>query len=205
MKMLRLVPVVFLIGAQMLFAGPFGLEFGWMHDEIVAACGEPVFEAEVASGVTGMLYDPEAMPKRHQSFDSYILYVDHEFGLVKIIASEDFSYVSSYGSELVNEFDKLERQLNSVYGEGRRYDFLYPDSIWDRPGDYMMSLYLGDRTLATFWDLTDEVASKGDELSFVSISATATSSDSATIELTYEHPDYYVIMERSDAEDVSAL
>lgn len=152
-----------------------------------------------------MLYEPESMPKRHQSFDSYILFVDHEYGLVKIVASEDFSYVSGYGYELVDEFDKLERQLSSVYGEGRRYDFLYPDSIWDRPSDFMMSLYFGDRSLATYWVFEDDVAPNGDELACIAINVVVTSSDSATIDLTYEHPNFYVIQERSDAEDVSAL
>ena len=105
----------------------------------------------------------------------------------------------------MDEFDKLERQLSSVYGEGRRYDFLYPDSIWDRPSDFMMSLYFGDRSLATYWVFEDDVAPNGDELACIAINVVVTSSDSATIDLTYEHPNFYVIQERSDAEDVSAL
>lgn len=207
LKMKRFVIVInmCLIVSSMLFAGPFGLEFGWTYDEVVSACGEPMFEVESDPGVSGMLYEPESMPKRHQSFDSYILFVDHEYGLVKIVASEDFSYVSGYGYELVDEFDKLERQLSSVYGEGRRYDFLYPDSIWDRPSDFMMSLYFGDRSLATYWVFEDDVAPNGDELACIAINVVVTSSDSATIDLTYEHPNFYVIQERSDAEDVSAL
>ena len=137
----------FIFGVLILFisvslnAGQFGLKMGMKLNQIdkhAKKLGNDIYEITV--------------PKPHSLFNLYIVRISPTKGLYWLKAiSKDIS-TSVYGTELVSEFDDLEKKLKKVYGENKRLDFLQYESIWNEPKDWMMALMKKERTLIAYWD-----------------------------------------------------
>lgn len=143
MKKSLLIALLMMI-PMMLFAGPFGMEFGWTVEELENSGAEvAVFDDE------GGIASCDVVPtKPHPDFDLYSVYIDSEYGLYLIRATSQI-FNSEYG--LMDLYDRLKIQLSSVYGELVELDEIDPGSTLDSPRDFIKSIYYGDRILVTKW------------------------------------------------------
>jgi len=132
----------------MIKRGPFGLEMGMRPEELSNHMEE----------INPGRYIAKSVPKPHSAFQQYVLAFSEEQGLYEIRAlSENFS-TSAYGNELQGRFSALKEKLEKTYGECKLYDFLFVDSIWDEPRDWMQSLLSQERALSANWNEKEGVA-----------------------------------------------
>ena len=105
MKKTLLITLLMMISA-MLFAGPFGMEFGWSLEELEASGADvEVFREE--GRMTGCFVSPT---KPHPDFDLYAAYIDDEYGIYMIrTISETFD--NEY--DLRDLYDTLKNQLTT--------------------------------------------------------------------------------------------
>lgn len=194
MKMLRLVPVVFLIGAQMLFAGPFGLEFGWAnsefpHDEMFFATW-----TKLGNGIDEYSVIPPIPHSKLGVF--YDIRIDEDYGLYYISNEKKFNFVSPDGTEMKLLFDDLETQLTSAYGEGVRTDYISSGSVWTDSEDFMMTLYTQDKEIAVRWFPADESNSELSDTAEIELVMKASSLSSGTVTLTYHGMNEHFVDEK---------
>ncbi len=119
--------------------------------------------------------------KMHSEFEDYYIILDNEYGLVKIVAISNVE-TNRYGTSLINKFNNLYDALSKKYGQGEKFDFLIPSSIWDEDGDYMMSLVQGDRILMAAWEVDAEL--------IIVLQVTAESTSSGIVSLAYEYANF---------------
>lgn len=198
-----LVILLLLGGLPMLFAGPFGLEFGWTMDEMVAAGAQVLQDQGSAGGLSIYTIIP---PSPHGSLNTYMVGIDSEYGLTSVAGAALLLDVSQSGVEIISLFDRLEAQLTGVYGYGTRYDFLVSGSIWNVPNDFMMALCLQERFLASFWQ-PDSVPSGGEEYGVAEISLEASAFDehNGSVTLLYHGENADMAAERQNESDMSVL
>lgn len=84
--------------------------------------------------------------------DIYTYIVTPQHGLCKVGVSTDDIRSDSFGMRVKSEFESVSEQISAKYGQPEReFDHLTPGSIWKEGNDWMMALFKGERTLATFW------------------------------------------------------
>ncbi len=136
-----------------LFAGPFGLEFGWTKEDMIKSGARIIHEGPIAHNVLGYAIIP---PKQYSSFENYYVYTNPEVGLFRIVAVSKYTASTT---QLINQYQGTKNQLKSVYGDPiEELDEINPDSIWNAPSDLIRALYLGERIVATCWlpEVSDE-------------------------------------------------
>lgn len=196
MKKFALVMVLAVLACSFGFAGPFGLEFGWTESELVNSGCEVFYSEDI---VGGKLYVIEPS-KPHSSFSGYGVMIDDVYGLYGISVLSDSIETSSRGTALTYEFDKIQSQIESVYGEAFLIDYLSSDSIWTEPGDFMYGLYYGDRYLMASWeDISDP------SIDEIILRAEAESSTLGTISLVYYGSNYDAAIARQDEAEASVF
>lgn len=124
------------------FAGPFGLRMGMSINDI---------DAKARSAAPG-IYSTTQVPKPHSAFENYGVKVAPKSGLCWVKAVGKDISTSAYGMELKAAFKEMETKLAKVYGKPEVIDFLMPESIWDSPNDFMMSLIKKERHLLAVWE-----------------------------------------------------
>ena len=145
MRMRPIAIIVFIgIVTALANAGPFGIEMGMTLQQIESLSG-------AAAKEFGIGYEIQP-PKVHPSFDVYVALISPTLGVYKIVAFGKSKTVSSFGTELKSDFDKIRKQIEVVYGPSKVFDFLKYGSIWKEPNDWMMGLKQKERTLVAFWD-----------------------------------------------------
>ena len=92
-----------------------------------------------------------AVPKPHSAFEMYAVQLTPGAGLSWIKALGKSIGTSGFGVELKSAFDVMEQKLASTYGKYSRSDFLFQDSIWSEPRDWMQSLISKERVLMSEW------------------------------------------------------
>ncbi len=147
MKKVALLVVMF-IGFHFLFAGPFGLEFGWTINQMKES-GVRIGESKREVFVTMSAIEPR---KKHVELDNYITTVDDEKGLVHMRAYTDGLFSES---EIRNTYNILKGQLSFVYGWDNEIEI---DKIdWNSnlhgPENFIRSIFHGDRKLLSFWEM----------------------------------------------------
>lgn len=158
--------------------GPFGLAMGLSQADLQRLVG-PL--KHLGEGV----YSSSSVPKPHPSFESYTFVVSPNDGLCKLSAIGKDIGINSFGTQVREEFDRIESGVASKYGAGLRYDFLKAGSIWDDPNDWSMALYLEEYNLATFWaDSSD--ALRSESLSAINLEARSTQNGVGWVRLSYE-------------------
>lgn len=171
--------------APVIAAGPFGLSMGMTIDQIDPNA------VEIGPGK----YKIISVPKPHSAFEFYVVQVGPTMGLSWIKAVGKDISTSAYGIELRSAFTDMEAKLTKVYGTGNRTDYLLPDSIWDEPNDWMMSLIQKERYLMTLWD-ADSGATLKNDLAMVGVLASPNSTTEGYISVEY----YFTNNDASEAE-----
>lgn len=187
--------VLFLCSA--VFAGPFGIEFGWTYDQLVASGVKTVGDPYVNNNVKSYLITPV---KTHSSFDYYIVRIDEKEGVYSITALGTVQ-TSEYGTEAKWAFDNVKGQLTKVYGKSFDLDVLKFGSIWDEPQDWMMSLVKQDRTCSSYWGFEG----RPDHLEVVMLELTAENTDEGSLRLEYDSDKMSEIIERFNNSQASVL
>ena len=179
------------------YDGPFGLKMGLSRGQIEVMVGQLTKSEEG-------IYWAEKLPKPHSGFRQYILVIGDKEGLCKIIGMGKTIETGSFGTDLQNRFDSLEKQLKDAYGKNARFDFVREGSLWNRPEDWMMGLLKTERTLTSAWN-----ASKGsvmkEGISGITLEATAHSADTGSVDLTYQFSNFEECIESIKAKEKSAL
>ena len=187
-----LFSVVFLLFCIGLFAGPFGLEMGMSLEDIGS---KPVQNI-------GVSYEFKEVPKPHSAFDFYILQIAPKGGLYCITAIATSITCSPNGFQLKNEFDNLKEILEKNYGECYMLDGLSPGSIWDEPGDWMMSIAKEHRFYMASWDKDESLPP---DLKKIILSVSATSQNSGFVILRYDFINSDSCSTKMSAEENNAL
>ena len=91
--------------------------------------------------------------KPNPLFESYLLYITPDKGLVKIAALGKDIHTNSFGAEVHDEFMETRDAVAKLYGTPDTIDTLLQGSIWSEPQDWMMGLIKKERLLSAFWNL----------------------------------------------------
>ena len=144
MKKTLLIALLMMIPA-LLFAGPFGMEFGWTLEELKAS-GMHVEEL-LPQGTTTSYF---VIPKNtHPLLMLYTAFIDDEYGLFQIRAISQ-PYLEEYQIRAI--YNDLKAQLSTAYGEpDTEYDEITDGSDWQGSDNFISSILYGDRKLSTTW------------------------------------------------------
>lgn len=184
-----------LMAPVMVAAGPLGFEMGQSADEI----SKKVDIKEVKRYV----YASTTTPNPNDNFDSYALVITPEHGLCKIMAKGREFQSSSFGDEVISRIGSLSAALEKKYGAPKKFDYVKVGSMWDERKYWMMGLLKGDRTLAHFWGADGE--SLADNIRGISLTAKATSINSASITLSYDFNNAKECLAKLKEEENSSL
>jgi hypothetical protein len=127
-------------------AGPFGLSQGMTLEQIG---GRPM---DVGGKGKYMITE---VPKPHSAFGDYVIQVGPKSGLCWVKSMGKPLETSVHGTELQSAFHDMETRLEAAYGKHLTIDELRPESIWNRPNEWMQGLAKRERELAARWSSTD--------------------------------------------------
>ena len=161
--------------------GPFGLEVGLTKENIEDMAGVTL---EPLEGQTG-LYMASSLPKNNAAFSFYALRISPNVGLCQIRAVGKDLDADSYGIEVQSNFDQLRGTLNTLYGNGKKSDYLMPGSIWRDAKDWMMGLNQKERVLNATWDKPNDVMIKN-KITSVYLDARTQNASKAFLYLQYD-------------------
>lgn len=120
---LLVVSLLFLLAAVIPWndgwSGPFGFEYGMSKQQILHLLGK---ESLVKN--EGDVYQFSTAPEPHPSFETYLVILPGNKGLIKLVAVSKPVETSVYGDQLRAEFDEIFTGLTTRYGKGEKYDFL---------------------------------------------------------------------------------
>jgi hypothetical protein len=178
MKLLTLlclttVPVVF-------GQGPFGLSWGMQREQVIQLVGNKAVDAKSAGDILYLT----TVPKPNPAFESYVLLISPDRGLLKINAIGIDLRTNGFGSEVHSAFTEIADAVSGTYGTPKIYEFLRTGSIWNERQDWMMGLLKKERTLEAFW--TPPEKDTRQHITSVSLSAEALSQEKAYLRLSYE-------------------
>ena len=193
MKKTLLIALLMMISA-MLFAGPFGMEFGWSLEELEES-GVYTWMPDKQGSVTSYYANPS---KSHSMLSYYIVFIDDEYGLVEVRALSDECY-SEY--QIRNVYDMLKPQLSSVYGEPEEIDEISWNSDWDGPENFIRAMLYGDRVLISMW--YPEPSENGVERVFLGV--LPNDEYSAYVAVEYYSKDFDKMMEKYNTSEASVL
>lgn len=193
MKKTLLIALLMMISA-MLFAGPFGMEFGWTLEELEES-GAYTWMPNRQGNITSYYANPL---KPHSMLSYYIVFIDDEYGLVEVRAISDECY-SEY--QIRNIYDMLKPQLSSVYGEPEEIDEISWNSDWDGPENFIRSILYGDRVLISMW--SPEPVENGAEQ--VLLGVLPEDEYTAYVAVEYYSKDFGKVMEKYNASEASVL
>lgn len=175
------------------FAGPFGFEYGMTKDQVIAAVGKDKVINTENYKVRNESYilRVASAPKPDDRFETYMLIISPEQGLLKIIATGKTIDTSEVGTELRVNFGAMRDSLSKKYGAPTKsYDFLQPDSHLDSQTAFTESLRLKQRILACNWDIDAEkrksVGPEADHIVGVILETKGLRRNAGWLELTYE-------------------
>lgn len=138
--------------------GPLGFQMGLSVKNIEDMTGKKL---EPVDGSYG-LYIVDTSPKKNNLFETFGLLISPDVGLCQIRAVTYDINTDSYGLELKSQFDDLAASITAIYGNGKKEDFLYPGSIWDRPQDWLSGLVKQERVYMQEWSGPNDAMNKNE-------------------------------------------
>jgi hypothetical protein len=169
-----------------LASGPFGFDYGMTKEQVIALVGKDA-----------VLKDQEYMlrvsnaPRPDPSFETYLLIISPEKGLLKIMADGLTIPSSAYGTELKVGFMTVRDTVARQYGAPtHNYDFIEQGSTLNQPSDWMAGLLKKERKLGCDWDLAaaGQKSGKGkdEHISGILLETRGLKKDSGWVILSYE-------------------
>jgi hypothetical protein len=190
MKRTLLFSFLLAVSLGFLSAGPFGIEMG-QPSSILETNG---LNPTPIPNYPGYYY---VLPKfTHPDFETYLVRIDEDEGVFLIKAIGKDISDNGYGTSIRSKFDELRKSIEGTYGESELISFLYPNSIWDEPEDWMMGLRKGDRIHMAQWENEDGTTLPG-EISEIILAADATSSSEGYLAIEYYGKKYDELSEKA--------
>lgn len=193
MKKILVVALLLTISA-VLFAGPFGIEFGWTLEQL-EGFGAHAEYISTQGNVKSYFVEPNAP---HANLYLYVVFIDDEYGLYLIRAVSP-AYNSEYSVRTI--FNRLKGQLSSVYGAPEEIDEISLGSDWKGSQNFIKSMLYGDRALSAAWSFSQE----RDGLKDIFLGVMPISESEATVFLEYCSCDYEVVESKFNAVGASVL
>jgi len=161
----------------------FGFYAGETRDQIVAAIGkESILKQQ------GDILEVNSALKPDAGFDTFLLIVSANQGLVKLIATGKDIEDDPAGKQMRAQFLALKSSFTKLYGDpGDSFDFINAKSTLKGPNQFMMALTKTDRTLAAYWTKKDF----GNSITSVSIEANGLGNDKGYLSVEYEFSGYH--------------
>ena len=160
--------------------GPLGFQMGLSVKNIEDMTGKQLKPVDGSYG----LYVVDVSPKKNNLFESFGLVISPNVGLCQIRAITHDINTDSYGLELKSQFDDLAGSITAIYGNGKKGDFLYPGSIWDRPQDWLSGLVKQERVYMQEWSGPNDTMNKN-EIKSIILSAKGKNTSQGYIVLQY--------------------
>ena len=172
------------------WAGPFGIEMGWALEDFEKNGIKTEFLFDEYN-VSTYLFIPV---NSHPDFKEYVVFIDDTDGVYMIMVMNSEVSTSKYGTEIKSLYKKIKDQISSNYGTPDETDFLHYGSIWDEPGDWMMAIRLGERSLFSIWDCKGK-----DSIEKIKLFVSADTTNTAALVLGYESIKSAEINKRKEA------
>ena len=174
-----------------IFAGPFGLEFGWTVEEMIASGVTVQYKEPAGNDSTIYLITPT---KTHRTFYTYGVFIDSDYGIYEIVALGDNTHSSL---TLEGEYDNLLNQLTNSYGEPTTtIDYIEPNSYWTDSSDLIYALYSGERILLSSWYFS---AIEGDDLSTIILAPIAQDAYEGYLRVEYHSLNSEAVLEKESS------
>lgn len=197
MKRNFLCVALLLMISSIAFAGPFGLEMGWSEEQCKEAGAIFIGDPYITNEVTSYFFTP---PKKHSSFETYIIRIDKEYGVYEISAYSGTINTAGNGSQIKTKFVTIRDQIAATYGDPLMIDYLDPGSLWDENQYWMMGLVKGERHYSAIW-----FGKENDPIMTISLYINAKYSDSGEIVLSYSSKDSLKVTERQSEIEASVF
>jgi len=160
--------------------GPFGFDRGMTRAQVIALVGQDAVDIEHSKDDLLRL---KTAPKPHPAFDSYLLIISPEQGLLKVLGSGKTVDVGDDGADLKQAFEVVVDGLTQKYGAPTRtFDFCNGGTGCSDQQYWMMGLLQKNRKLEDFWELQGNPV----HVTIIDLEATALSMNSGYVSLGYE-------------------
>jgi hypothetical protein len=168
---------------QVFASGPFGFEPGMTRDQVIQLVGKQAIKES-----KGDVLVLTTAPKPHSAFESYLVVISPEKGVVKVVAIGNTVQTNGYGQELKDAYTAVVDGATQKYGTPTNsFDFLPSGSMWQEPQYWLMGLLKKDRELQTFWQFKDPV----NHITVISVEASAMNSEAGYITCGYEFQGFH--------------
>lgn len=165
--------------------GPFGLQKGLTLEQLSSATKGWRLLTPSLPG----FYVFDAAPANYPGVTQYLAVLTPEMGLCRVMATFSLRNVSAYGDEVKSLVSQLTDALAQKYGNPtNKFDYLKPESIWNKPNDWYMGLFKKERVLSNFWIPESKPSGEPlpNALSSISVRASANGSNRADVDIDYE-------------------
>ncbi len=167
-------------------AATFGFYAGETREQIIAAVGKDNILKQ-----QGDILEVAAAPKPDPEFDSFLLIVGNDSGLVKLIATGKDIEDDPAGHLMKTQFATIRTDLSKGYGDpSDNFDFLDAKATHRAPNQFMLSLTNTERTLAAYWTKKDF----GNQISSISLSGNGLGDDTGYLSVEYEFTGYHAYL-----------
>jgi hypothetical protein len=129
------------------------------------------------------------VPTPNREFDGYVAWSTPETGICAVSGLGVTHENDPYGTKTKEAFFGLKSALASRYGASSDFDYLRTGALWNKPREWVWSVFKGERNLASYW-LPSKGASLPADVSGISLSANAVSSTAPYVTLKYEFQNY---------------
>ncbi len=167
-------------------ASTFGFYAGETRDQIIAAVGKDNILKQ-----QGDILEVAAAPKPDPTFDSFLLIVGKDTGLVKLIATGKDIEADPAGHQMKVAFTAMKTDLSKGYGDpSDNFDFLDVKATHRSQNQFMLSLTNNERSLAAYWTKKDF----GNQISSISLSGNGLGDDTGYLSVEYEFAGYHAYL-----------
>jgi hypothetical protein len=167
-------------------ANTFGFYSGETREQIIAAIGKDNVLKQ-----SGDILEVAASPKPDPNFETFLLIVGPQQGLVKLIATGKDIDGDPAGRQMKEQFTALRTTLNAGYGDpSDNFDFLNAKATHRSANQFMLSLTNSERSLAVYWTKKDF----GNQITSISLNGNGLGSEKGYLSLEYEFAGYHAYL-----------
>lgn len=159
-------------------AGPFGLEMGM-----------PASKLQVIGKSQAPNTFRIAPPSPDAEFTAYVVVASPKDGVCKVFAYGKIHENDADGATIRTVFNSVKADLAKQYGASGDFDFVDGTSPWIGRANYAMALRESHRTLASFWDPSEESTLPSD-ITAIKLEARAASASGTYVTVAYEFQNF---------------
>lgn len=124
-----------------------------------------------------------SVPNPHPDLKEYRGFWHPKHGLVKIYGVSEI-FIDPSGFRALRLYERIKRQLISVYGTCATVEMIEPASVWSADNEFIASISRGDRYHGSVWDASTK-AKLDSSITEICLSVHADDDERCTIHLDY--------------------